>query len=110
MATDNGVLTQPSTVTKATLMTPDQFISTMHRQRADQMAMRLAMEDLANLLAPELKAQWMQALQSRIATARKAAPSLPTDQREGVLAMATALDYLHRSMARPAEPASKIDG
>jgi hypothetical protein len=103
LAVHNGSLTQALPQPGAP-MTPDQLISTMHRQRADQMATRLALEDLANLLEPTLKARWMQALQSRIATARAPAPNLTQDQQAGLAAMATALDYLHRSMSRPAEP------
>ena len=87
-------------------MTPDQFISTMHRQRADQTALRLALVDLAQCLLPEQRAQWLQALQSRMATARSTAKDYPADQREGLLAMATAMDYLHRSLAQPATPAA----
>jgi hypothetical protein len=89
---------------EAPKMTPDIFMSAQHRQRVDQSALRLALVDLAQLLEPALREQWLQALRSRTATARAAALELPADQAAAVLAMATALEYLTRSLATPKTP------
>jgi len=85
-------------------MTPDQFISTMHRQRADQAALRLALTDLSYCLPAETKAQWLQALQSRIAKAQATAHQHPAVQRDALLAVATALEFVKKSLELPQEP------
>jgi hypothetical protein len=63
------------------------------------MAMRLALTDLAQCLEPPLRQRWLQALQARIAKSQDAAKQLPTDQREGMLEMVTALQRLHRGLS-----------
>lgn len=85
-------------------MTPDQFISTMHRQRADQTALRLALTDLSYCLPADTKAQWLQVLQTRIAKAQATAPQYPADQRDALLAVATALQFVKKSLELPPEP------
>lgn len=65
----------------------------------DQMAMRLALTDLANCLPPDTRAAWLSALQSRIATTHKAATQTKDqDQREGLNAAVTALKFLHQGL------------
>lgn len=85
-------------------MTPDQLISTMHRQRTDQIALRLALSDLGNCLPASTKDAWLQALQSRIAKAQESAHQYPADQRDALLAVATALLYVKKSLELPPEP------
>jgi hypothetical protein len=89
-------------------MTPDQFISTLHRARTDQMAMRLALTDLAQCLAPSLRDQWLQALQARIAKSRKMTQTMTPDQRAGMLEIVMALETLHRALSED-QPRSKMD-
>jgi hypothetical protein len=69
----------------------------------------LALSDLAQCLAPELRAQWLQALQSRISKARSTAQSYPEAQRDGLLAMATSMEYLHKSLAEFGLPQKSDD-
>lgn len=90
-------------------MTPDQLLSSLHRQRTDLTAMRLALSDLAQLLPADVRAQWLTALQTRIATTRQAAPNLPPDQRDALQATAVSLEYLHKSLAELGQPAGKTD-
>jgi hypothetical protein len=85
-------------------MTPDQLISTMHRQRTELAAMRLAMTDLGHLLAPEVREQWLQALQSRTEKARATAHTYPRETQDALLAMANSLELLHKALAMPPEP------
>ena len=85
-------------------MAPDQFISTIHRQWADQTALRMALTDLAQVLLPEQREQWLQALQARIANVQLSAQTLPADHRAGGLELVAALDFLHKSLAQLPEP------
>jgi len=85
-------------------MTPDQLFSTLHRQRTELAAMRLAMTDLGNLLAPDVRSQWLQALQARAAKARRTAHQHPADTRDALVALATSLELLHKALAMPPEP------
>lgn len=90
-------------------MTPDQFLSTFHRQRMDQMALRLALTDLAQCLEPSLREKWLQALQARIAKSRKFAQTLPADQRQGMLETVTALQSLYRGLSEDQPPTKNDD-
>lgn len=81
-------------------MTPDQLLSTMHRQRADMIAMRQAMSDLASCLPTEVRDAWLSTLRSRTAKVRAAAqaPQQDTDLAGALQANVTALEFLLKSL------------
>lgn len=87
-------------------MTPDQFLSTLHRQRADSIAIRQAMSDLANCLPAPMRDAWLSALRARIATIQTAAqaPNQEPDLAAGLQANATALEFLTQSLAQGQRP------
>lgn len=85
-------------------MTPDMFNTTLHAQRADLAAMRLALADLAKVLDANVSAEWLSALQARIPKAHKAALGLTQDQSQAILDLAAALARLHRSLAQQLAP------
>lgn len=45
-------------------MTPDELITRVHRQRADQAATDMAMDALMSVLPPDIQQQWLAALRS----------------------------------------------
>lgn len=83
-------------------MTPDQFLSTLHRQRTDLIAVRQAMSDLANCLPAQVRDEWLTALQARAAKARATAqaPNKDTDLSAALDANATALEALGKMLAQ----------
>lgn len=79
-------------------MTPDEFLSTLHRQRTDIAAMRAALEELAKCLHPDVRDGWLQALQTRIAKGREAAKAMPQEQAVEVLALVQATSRLRTQL------------
>lgn len=71
-------------------MTPDELFTRMHRQRADLVAMRHALEGLIACLHPDVRDAWLSALRSRTAKDRAAAASLQEPARQAVLDATTA--------------------
>lgn len=83
-------------------MTPDQFLSTMHRQRTDLIALRQAMGDLASCLPAQVRDEWLTALQARTAKARATAqvPNQDPDLSAALEANAAALEALGKMLAQ----------
>lgn len=75
-------------------MTPDELFTRMHRQRADLIAMRNALEDLTMCLQPDLRDGWLSALRARTAKVRKEAGQHPEPTRQALLDAAQAQERL----------------
>ena len=76
-------------------MTPDELITRVHQQRADQAAVQLALDALMLSLPPEARQQWLAALRTLQATRAEAL------QTQGVSALAAS--QANQAIERQAE-------
>jgi len=75
-------------------------LNSFQRQQIDIAAMQLVLKDLAKCLSPDMRADWLSALHSRIAKIEKDAGNGDIRQTPELRAMAAALERLHLTLSR----------
>lgn len=89
-------------------MTPDDFRTTLHRQRADLLALRAAVVDLTKLAGLGVADAMLSALQDRIDQSRTLSHTISrkisTEQAQSAREAEAALQRLHQYMARQLAP------